>query len=46
MCKEHSVSNNIMKDYDEQASTSWYQWQLDEKEYVKPGREKYKQQSL
>lgn len=40
MCKEHSVSNNIMKDYDEQASTSWYQWQLDEKEYVKPGQEK------
>lgn len=29
-----------MKDYDEQASTSWYQWQLDEKEYVKPGQEK------
>lgn len=40
MCKEHSVSNNIMKDYDEQASTSWYQWQLDEKEYVKHGQEK------
>jgi len=40
MCKEHSVSNNIMEDYDEQASTSWHQWQLDEKEYVKPGQEK------
>jgi len=31
---------SIVKDYDEQASTSWYQWQLDEKQYVKPGQEK------
>jgi len=40
MCKEHSVNNCIMKDYDEQASTSWYKWQLEEKQYVKPGQEK------
>lgn len=36
-CKENTLH---LKPYDEQVSTTWYQWQPDAKQYVKPGQEK------